>query len=506
MRNYWSLLLASQIDIRYCKRGFIVKSAPFEAMTLKKFYNFSFDTGFKMATEILTENIKFNFSVPNKPVGITIGRQRQPGTTAPTWPLTSPTGAACGPSQSSGHHLGSLVPPPTGATPLPPTPGLHNPWLPPHMPSPAGPIPMGYQLAKDPLTGQILLIPTDPSQGPTPQASPWPHQPHHPSHLHGRYEPFGASSLDRMPPGVLQSHYQQLYLQQQQHLRYYQGLSSTDPLQRSSLPPPHVPSVASAAASASSSHRPDLLHSPAGSLIPKRHHESLRREPETITVSDDDDEVPAKTESKAKATEPTVPVKIPSPVPMNLAKSPQPSDLTISKKIKQEPMEEPVEDLQTIAESLLQLSEIEVKEEKAELLELLEPGFTALLKGIELHESTKDGIDMLCAVTQEDGYQVPYFSSHMTLSSRLDVLCCVTNGDKSDFDHYVDPLLVLKQNFNLHEYHSETSAKDIQTFIQHKAQYFKKLAEEPHESFIDDQEPPSLAKILKKIKDTEFFR
>ena len=99
-------------------------------------------------------------SASSKPVGITIGRQRQPGATAPppSWPLTSPTGAACGPSQASSHHLNSLVPPPSGSSG---TPGLNS-WLPPHhmQPSPAGPIPMGYQLAKDPLTGQILLIPT----------------------------------------------------------------------------------------------------------------------------------------------------------------------------------------------------------------------------------------------------------------------------------------------------------------------------------------------------------
>ena len=50
----------------------------------------------------------------------------------------------------------------------------------------AGPIPMGYQLAKDPMTGQILLIPTDPAaaaaaagqrpplHGPPPGAGLWP--------------------------------------------------------------------------------------------------------------------------------------------------------------------------------------------------------------------------------------------------------------------------------------------------------------------------------------------
>ena len=97
------------------------------------------------------------------PVGIAIGRQRQPGTSSvvpPTWPLTSPTG--CGPGSGSGSssHMTSHPHPP-GAAPTPLPPGAHpHPWMTPHFQSPAGPIPMGYQLAKDPLTGQILLIPT----------------------------------------------------------------------------------------------------------------------------------------------------------------------------------------------------------------------------------------------------------------------------------------------------------------------------------------------------------
>ena len=439
-------------------------------------------------------------SASSKPVGITIGRQRQPGAT-PTWPLTSPTGAACGPS--------ALVPP--GPSGPPSTPGL-NPWLPPghHMqPSPAGPIPMGYQLAKDPLTGQILLIPTDPSQAPAPHASPWPpHHPHH-GHLHGRYEPYGG--LDRMQqsPGVLQSHYQQLYLQQQQHLRYYQGLSgNSDPLRSSLMPSPAGPPPGR-----------HLLHSP--STAPKR-PEALRKEPpETITVSDDEEEEPKQAPPEASKLK----EKVPEPVEtqaMDLVASSksqtQPADLSI---VKQEPMELPSEDLRMIAESLIQLSifqqEVEKVVEKSSESEVIEKdGLETLLKGIELHESTKDGIDMLCAVTQEDSYQVPYFSSHMMLSTKIDVLCCVTKGDKVDFDHYVDPLCLLKQKFNLHDYHRASSAQDINTFIQQKMQHFKKLALAEAESQeggqnqqfqVQDepQEPPSLAKMLKKIKNTEFF-
>ncbi len=102
------------------------------------------------------------FSASAIPVGIAIGRQRQTSTTSTgAWPpahlMTSPTGVP------------PLPPPPPSAgggsaTPMPPSPlhPHHSPWGLPHghTPSPLGPIPMGYQLAKDPLTGQILLIPT----------------------------------------------------------------------------------------------------------------------------------------------------------------------------------------------------------------------------------------------------------------------------------------------------------------------------------------------------------
>ena len=162
----------------------------------------------------------------------------------------------------------------------------------------------------------------------------------------------------------------------------------------------------------------------------------------------------------------------------------------------------PEEDLKFLAESLIQLSEVKseviVKQEQT-----VTHDFDILLRGIELSEKVEDGIDVLCAVTNDDSHHVPYYSSHFTLTSRLDVLYCVTKGDKIEFDQYVDPMLELKKLYNLHDYHTSDSAESIQVFIQNKSQYFKKLAENPEGCFVDDKEPPSLAKILKKIKNTE---
>ena len=61
----------------------------------------------------------------------------------PPWSITVPPGPHSGPS----HYPASN---PFGSPWMHPT-GLSHPM---------GPIPMGYQLAKDPLTGQMLLIPT----------------------------------------------------------------------------------------------------------------------------------------------------------------------------------------------------------------------------------------------------------------------------------------------------------------------------------------------------------
>ena len=235
-----------------------------------------------------------------------------------------------------------------------------------------------------------------------------------------------------------------------------------------------------------------------------------RKEPETITISEDDDE-----DDQAKQPVPSTKAseKQPEDLPMDLVKQPSPAAAVITHQIiKEEPMEEVAsleqqptsevkpelqveENLKLIAESLLELSNSieqpyqvpeEETTEKVEAAEvdqevylkssrLKSTAFHALLRGIELHQSSKNGLDMLCAVTQEEGEQVPYFSSHMSLSTRLDILCCVTKGDKSDFDHYIDPLVLLKQNYNLHDYHTETSAETIANFIQQKTQYFKKL-------------------------------
>ena len=128
------------------------------------------------------------------PVGIVSARQRTeqekqaPGSTCSTMPLPpsgplvsthgGPPVSGMGPSTwSSGPPPPWALAgqPPPGAPPGPSPYGPAPPWAHPGGMAPpggiAGPIPMGYQLAKDPMTGQILLIPTD-HMGQPPPATP----------------------------------------------------------------------------------------------------------------------------------------------------------------------------------------------------------------------------------------------------------------------------------------------------------------------------------------------
>merc|ERR1719350_633398 len=137
--------------------------------------------------------------------------------------------------------MGPAMPP--GAPPGPSPYGPAPPWAHPGGMAPpggiAGPIPMGYQLAKDPMTGQILLIPTD-HTGQLPPPTPG----------------FGFGGL---PPGMpaTSSASQHLHhlMMQQQHMSYIQHQDMMAQQLRHGLPP-----------------------------------QRASRVPETITVSDDDDE------------------------------------------------------------------------------------------------------------------------------------------------------------------------------------------------------------------------
>ena len=126
-----------------------------------------------------------------------------------------------------------------------------------------GPIPMGYQLAKDPITGQILLIPTDPAT-PSGHSSMWPQFDGMPS--------LAAPSMiggHNAPTSTASQHLHHLMIQQQ-HLQYIQQQDSLLHMQRQA-----------ASVSFQSSR-------------------NLNKVPETITVSDDEDELPSKNSVETK--------------------------------------------------------------------------------------------------------------------------------------------------------------------------------------------------------------
>lgn len=184
-----------------------------------------------------------------------------------TPPGVSPLGAH-GPLRWPQPPSGSPMWPQTHGPPGAPSPGGYPsipPWMPPALvgaPPQMGPIPMGYQLAKDPLTGQILLIPTDVANNPPPHGA-WPTPP-------SPYEqaPSGMSHFTSLGPppatpvssSAAAAHFHQMYMHQQMYMQqaaaaaHHQAANASKGMYRSPLPP------------------------------------GRRLEPETITVSDDDDE------------------------------------------------------------------------------------------------------------------------------------------------------------------------------------------------------------------------
>ncbi len=160
---------------------------------------------------------------------------------------------------------------------------------------------MGYQLAKDPLTGQLLLIPTDgsmPSHPPPHPPAGWPPSPynallgspfgghHHPHHQAGGPmglppPPAAAAAPTATGPGATRD-YHHMYLQHQQHLQYLQAAAASRDILHAS---------AAAAAAAAANAPPPLPPVSTSSLLTITSPSisaSKKEPPETITVSDDD--------------------------------------------------------------------------------------------------------------------------------------------------------------------------------------------------------------------------
>ena len=541
----------------------------------------------------------FNFSA-SIPVGIAIGRQRQqdlsqvkrhedflrshhhplglggPGAAAAQQRVRSESGASGSAPGSSAigtpgpsHHPGGPPPPhhwppqfwssPPGhlpGSPYPGSPGAGMPyWLPGGVP-PIGPIPMGYQLAKDPLTGQILLIPTDgalpgSSQPPAGPGGLW-----NPSH---HFDP--ASLYGR----EAQSHYHQLYLQHQQQLQYLQATSR------------------------------DLLRGPNSTFPPIPMAKRNTTEPETITVSDDDDadesSANAKTEDKkadqtidkSQSHGTDVKDKVKPAVPENLSEvnsklaevnllpevkssrvealEPKKesndliastsaaseivaNDSSLETRVKLEerrkspslvarPDEEvavkiePKDTMDVLAspinvandkfcaEALLTLSESSTPNERVvndnDGLNILCEGIDVLLAAQEVTTTTTtttsvrtSAFDLLFSATQEDSMRLGVYKKYLDQEVLdVDLLCAVTQDEYEEHLNYVNPMVLLRQQYNLHQYKSTESESVAREFIEQRMKRCSKDTSQSGESEDDYWGIKSLAKIVKQIKNTE---
>ena len=459
------------------------------------------------------------------PVGIVSARQRLEADKSPraelgpapalplppSGPLVTPSSLGMGPSTwSSG-------PPPPWPAQHPAQPYPPSPWGPAPAPPPGcGPIPMGYQLAKDPMTGQILLIPTDPSARP-------------PGPLWPGYE------CPPPPP-------------HHQHLQYLQQQHSQDLLQ-------HL------------HHRHGLPPAPA----PAPGHKQPPRVPETITVSDDEEEAadtaapatvkreaaPVKTEVKVEVGESEAdsvyrlpapvkpdlgelglaikqerglstsadtdpPLRPPSPAPACPAPPPATAlgpESVCKREVKLEA--EPnsaaqlaaAQESQLCAETLLLMSELPAAPDTADTAQQ-HHGFDILCEGLELlTRGTRDqdaaatltALDLLCSVTRNDTFEYG-LPQQLLADCRLDLglLCAITAEEYTEHRDRVDPLLKLKSEYNVFQYCNEKLEKEAKNYISQKIKQFTKdhpetLEEEKYDNI------KSLAKMVKKIKNMEIM-
>ena len=368
--------------------------------------------------------------VDDLPVGIAIGRRRENDREKPG---PSSRDIATPSDPFVGHRWPGFEPPfpgMTGSFPPPPPPwgataGM-NVTKPPY-----GPIPMGYQLARDPLTGQILLIPTS-------DASVWPGQP--------------------------------------------------------SIPPPagHLPAP-------SPSHR-----SLAEPLLPQR----KREPPETITVSDSDEEhqpprlpsPPREPETPAVTQEVRETVTVVKTERLSVH---EPAEETpdVETAVKDEPEPEVDEDsTKLVAEIMLELSEQVVETHE---------GFNALLDGINIKQEAEmrewHMFHTLCEATRQDCYDLGLGDRCHKLG--VGVLCEATYQEYVEILNWVDPLTLLKKQYNLHQYQSQESEVVAKKFIE------EKMSEKRDETGLQLEEGfqcptpkiKSLERVLHKIKNMEIM-
>lgn len=328
---------------------------------------------------------------------------------------------------------------------------------------------MGYQLAKDPLTGQILLIPTDTHN--------WASR----SHSSQPLLPFGDHRL-------------------------HQPLTS--PQQQRSLPLPNIEEVGERAADRKESKKSNSFS--AASLISSRPNDgNLPNGPDRALSSPSpkiEPQVPPESEEAEKPPEAAAAANIP-PDPVD----PVVEDKTVG--VEREEDERDEVEMQTN-----EAGRPETDECVSTLLELAtakptHDGLWVLLRGIDLsakiiiskpEDKFPNSIELLCRATFSDcfNFGVKSLADDLTLES----LCQVTSLEYAELvDETPDSLALYRQKVNLHSYQSETSAQTIKSFIESRstrkaANCSEEMQDEPNYMGIK-----CLAKIINQIKNVEFM-
>ena len=138
-------------------------------------------------------------------------------------------------------------------------------------------------------------------------------------------------------------------------------------------------------------------------------------------------------------------------------------------------------------------------------------GFDILFQGLELLTKEREDIkaqnalDLLCSVTRNDTFEYG-LPQEILSDNKLDLglLCSITEGDFAEHRDWVDPMLKLRQEYNLLQYCDESLEKEAKNFISSKIKQFTK----DHPETVEEEKYDnikSLAKMVKKIKNMEIM-
>ncbi len=199
-----------------------------------------------------------------------------------------------------------------------------------------------------------------------------------------------------------------------------------------------------------------------------------------------------------------------------------------STKVKTEVRPASEQDVSSCVDALMSLSSstmTTVKTTVTTTVEQHENGLDLLLQGVALKEQEQEeeaanqssALDLLCSASQRDALSFGLHRKYLNVN----LLCSVTEYDYVSHLNYVDPLVLLRQQYNLHGYRSSDREAAVKEFIQAKIRQYAAAKEEAAAAASEDGADgsggtvvsredrylglKSLEKVIKQIRNTDIM-